>query len=113
MDLSDLDALEQLGHAASPGPWHVLRANDTVCMSAVLVMKNPAVGRCYDQGDGGWEAEDAVAACLLQHPEAVAPDDRRADGNARLIAALRNQLPALLELARRALATNAGSGQKP
>lgn len=41
-DFEELVAIEQ---KASPAPWHVLLANDDLCMNATLVIKNPSTGR--------------------------------------------------------------------
>ena len=98
MTPDDLDALHQLNETASAAPWHVLFANDDMCMSAVLVTRNPDVGRIVSR-DQEWEPDDVVAACLLQSHDVASSSDRCWDENARLIAGVRNALPELLRLA--------------
>jgi hypothetical protein len=100
MSSLDLDTLAALEMAASAAPWHVLSTNDSMCMSAVLVTKNPSTGREISIFEDGWIADDVVAACLVQHPEIAGSDDGRWHENARLIATVRNCLPELLHLAR-------------
>jgi hypothetical protein len=96
----DLELLQELDAKASSAPWHVLYADDDVCMNSVLITRNPDKGRISSARDYQWEPEDVVAACLLQSPAVAVSADRRWDENAKLIAAVRNALPKLLRLAR-------------
>lgn len=99
-----LEELTALHEGASPAPWHVCFTNDIVCMSAVMVTKNPSVGREFNPYGDDWPSADVVAACLLQEPDIAGVDDGRWAANARLIASVRNNLPELLRLARIGLA---------
>jgi hypothetical protein len=103
----EIAVLEQ---AASPAPWHVTELSDDACMSAVTITKNPSKGREYSVFPE-WIPEDVVAACLVQSPELANVDDRRSHENALLIAAMRNELPELLRLAKLGLAVETGSQQ--
>lgn len=105
-----LDELTALHESASPAPWHVCFTNDIVCMSSVMVTKNPSVGREFTLYGDEWPSADVVAVCLLQEPDVAGVDDGRSTGNARLIAAVRNNLPELLRLARIGLAQEEQEG---
>jgi hypothetical protein len=100
MTLDDLDALECLNVAATPGPWFVRQLNDEHCMGAIAVSTMPETGRNESMRSGSWPSSDVVAACLIQQPPYVLPEDDRFEENAALIAEVRTALPELLRLAR-------------
>lgn len=50
MTEDDLEELAKLANAASAAPWHVCFTNEAF-MSAVLVLKNPTIGRVYEMYD--------------------------------------------------------------
>ncbi len=88
MNPLDLDRLAMLEAAATPGPWHVARADDIGSM--------PAIDLVSGETD---REERMIAATLVRLPPYLAPSDRRHTENARLIAAMRTALPELLRLA--------------
>ena len=100
MKPGELDALEALDKAASAGPWYVRRLDDELCQGAYAVSTRPDTGASEDMRSGRWPGEEIVAACLIQAPPYVVPADDRFEENARLIVAVRNALPELLNLAR-------------
>ena len=100
MNALDLDALQALDTAASAGPWRVMFTDNDMRMSATLVIRNPDAGRIVFARDATWEPDDVVAAYVLQSPKVATSSDGGSDGNARLIAAMRNAIPELLRLAR-------------
>jgi hypothetical protein len=91
-----LDALAQLDRSASKAPWRVDTLDDDACMSMLAVTS----GRVATFGNKDWEPEHVIAACLVQSPPYVTPEDRRWSENAALIAEMRNALPELIRLAR-------------
>jgi hypothetical protein len=107
----DLDRLQELDRAASPGPWFVRHLDDDHAMSAVAVSTQPETGDFGSMREGDWPLDVVVAACLLQQPRYVDPPDQKWDENAVLIAEVRTALPELLRLARIGLAQEA-SGRR-
>lgn len=107
MDLEKLELLEGLCAAASPAPWHVLELDDDSCMGALAVVNSGDVIQNGSMRAGTWPSGSVIAACLIQSPPYVVPDDDRFEANARLIAELRNTFPELLRLARKALEAEA------
>ncbi len=108
MNEKRIDEIAALERAASAAPWHVTELSDDVGMSAVTITKNPTTSREYSAFPD-WIAEDVVAACLVQSPPLANVDDRRSHENARLIAAMRNELSELLRLAKLGLAFSSAS----
>ena len=98
MHREDLNALTGIERAATPAPWFVRALNDDACMSGVGIATTPDPL----DGDalvGDWPDTGLVAACLLQSPPYIIPDDGLYHQNAELIAAMRNAMPKLLRLA--------------
>ena len=95
----DLESLDALDRAATPGPWFVRAMDDDLCMGAVAISTEPNTSGDNDQLSD-YEFHGVIAATLIQHPEYILPKDRRWDQNADLITAVRNALPELLRLAR-------------
>lgn len=100
MDAEELSALEALERTATAGPWHVRRLDDEMCMGAYAVSTRPDTGASEDMRSGSWPGHEIVAACLVQSPPYVVPEDDRYEQNAMLIARTRSALPELLRLAR-------------
>ena len=96
----DLRQLEALHYSATPGPWHVCTLDDEHAMQAVAITTRECEG---SMRDGSWPSDAVVATCLIQQPPYVVALDQRYDENAKLIAAVRNHLPELLQLAQRGL----------
>ena len=105
LDSSDLDRLEALAAAASPGPWFRVILNDAVCMSAVGLALEDLDDRDDNLFNELWPSEQIVAATLIQYPDLVNTLDRRWDANALFIAAARNAFDELVKLARVGLAS--------
>lgn len=103
MTLEELKALEALDRAATAGPWYVRRLDDELCMGAIAVSTRPDTGANEGMRSGAWPGAEIVAACLVQAPPYVVPQDDRYEENAQLIAAIRTALPDLLRLAHLAL----------
>jgi hypothetical protein len=95
----DLAELSRLNSSATPGPWCVSRFDDEHFMSAISI-------EAYVTDNNGVEANEVIAATLIQQPAYVVPSDSRYCDNAALIAALRNGLPELLRLAELGLAAD-------
>ena len=100
MTADDLDNLTKLDAAATPGPWYVRLLDDEYAMSAVAVATEPETDTLESMRMGTWPEGLIVAACLIQQPAYVMPEDDRYDENAALIAAMRTALPELLRLAK-------------
>lgn len=108
----DLDRLEELDRAASPGPWFVRHLDDDHAMSAVTVSTQPEIADYGSMRKGDWPLDAVVAACLLQQPRYVDPPDQKWDENAALIAEVRTVLPELLRLAKIGLVQETSEGRR-
>ncbi|MEW2079530.1 hypothetical protein ACFZAG_38990 [Streptomyces sp. NPDC012403] len=101
----ELDELDELVQAATPGPWFVRNLDDEYAMNLV------AVGTTPDTGLGErWPAFDhreIVAATLVQQPRYVDTADARWDENAQFIATAREAVPRLIAEIRRLRAQSA------
>lgn len=100
MTRGDLDELERLAVAATPGSWFVRTLDDEHCMGAVAVSTTPDTRADQSMRFGKWPSDEIVAACLIQQPPYVVPADDRYEDDAALIAAVRTTLPELLRLAK-------------
>jgi hypothetical protein len=103
MKLEDLNRLEALDKAATPGPWYVRQLDDDMCQGAVAISCKPDDGMVPSMRAGNWPGHEIIAACLIQSPPYAVVDDDKFEDNAELIAAIRNCLPELLLFARAAL----------
>ncbi|MEV6112975.1 hypothetical protein AB0L59_10705 [Streptomyces sp. NPDC052109] len=95
----ELDELDELAAAATPGPWFVRALDDADAMNLVAVSTVP------DSGLGerwpGFDHGEIVAATLVQQPRYVDAADERWDENAHFIAAARESVPRLVAEIRR------------
>ncbi|MFF9807073.1 hypothetical protein ACF1G5_18480 [Streptomyces coeruleorubidus] len=95
----DLDAIEELCAAATPGPWFVRNLDDDHAMNLV------GVGTMEDTGRGerypDFDHRELIAATLVQHPRYVDCADGRWDENAAFIAMAREAVPRLAAEVRR------------
>lgn len=96
------DTLGRLDLTASQAPWYVDQLDDEDCMRLVAVTNRDPATMTLAGKD--WDAEQVIAACLVQSPSYVSPADTRWNENAALIAEMRNSLPELIRLARIGLA---------
>ncbi|WTE70215.1 hypothetical protein OH775_27410 [Streptomyces sp. NBC_01615] len=107
----DLDAIDELCAAATPGPWFVRSLDDDHAMNLV------AVSTVEDTGRGErWPAFDhgeIVAATLVQQPRYVDCADERWDENAAFIAMARDAVPRLVAEVRRLRWMSAEEGVSP
>ncbi len=96
---SELQELEEICAAATPGPWFVRFLDDDQAMSLVAVSTSP------DSGKGerwpGFSPSEMVAATLVQHPRYLDAGDGNWDENARFIALARDAVPRLVAEIRR------------
>ncbi|BDH07285.1 hypothetical protein [Streptomyces seoulensis] len=95
----ELDELDELAGAATPGPWFVRSLDDTDAMSIVAVSTVPDTG--LSERWPGFDHHDIVAATLVQQPRYVDAADERWDENAHFIAAARSSVPRLIAEIRR------------
>ncbi|MGW4660276.1 hypothetical protein ACWEP2_39175 [Streptomyces sp. NPDC004279] len=95
----ELDELDELAGAATPGPWFVRGLDDADAMSLVAVSTVPDTG--LGERWPGFDHRDIVAAPLVQHPRYVDATDERWDENAHFIAAARDTVPRLVAEIRR------------
>ena len=103
MTMAMIKALENLDAIASPGPWLVRYLDGDASMGIVAVANAPD-----DGSTGDTQSETVVAACLIRSPPDTPAGDQRWDGNAELIAEMRNALPHLLRLAKLGVAAEGG-----
>jgi hypothetical protein len=105
----ELEEIEELCSAATPGPWHVRTLDDDLAMNLVAVSTAPDSGRAERWPD--FDHRDIVAATLVQHPRYVDSGDERWDENAAFIAMAREAVPRLVAEVRhlRALLAEKGS----
>ncbi|MER6428778.1 hypothetical protein ABT272_13645 [Streptomyces sp900105245] len=103
----DLELLEELSTAATPGPWFVRSLDDDSAMNLVAV----STAKGTDKGERwpNFDHREMIAATLIQHPRYVDCDDGRWDENAAFIAAAREAVPRLVEEVKR-LRTLLGEG---
>jgi hypothetical protein len=99
MSDEELDDIEELALAATPGPWFVRALDDDQAMSLVAVSTRPDTGKA--ERWPGFEPGEIVAATLVQHPRYVDVGDERWDENAAFIAMAREAIPRLLGEVRR------------
>lgn len=103
----DLDEIEEICAAATPGPWFVRHLDDQNAMNLV------AISTVEDTGRGErWPAfdhRDLVAATLVQDPRYVDCEDGRWDENAAFIAMAREVIPRLVQEVKRLRAISGGS----
>ncbi|MHA6765719.1 hypothetical protein [Streptacidiphilus sp. PAMC 29251] len=95
----ELDQLEELASAATPGPWYMRLLDDQDAMGLVTVSTVPDTG--LGERWPHFDHHEIVAATLVQQPRYVAPADGRWDENARFIAAARQAVPLLVDEIRR------------
>ncbi|MCM3817336.1 hypothetical protein ACP4TB_03470 [Streptomyces sp. DR3-1] len=105
----ELQEVEELCSAATPGPWHVRTLNDDSAMNLVAVSTVPGAGAAGRWPD--FDHRDLVAATLVQHPRYVDVGDERWDENAAFIAMAREAVPRLVEEVRRLRALLADEGE--
>ncbi|WP_246340678.1 hypothetical protein [Streptomyces lunaelactis] len=77
----ELDQLEELALAATPGPWHVRLLDDEDAMGLVAVSTVPDTG--LGERWPHFDHHEIVAATLVQQPRYVDTADERWDENAR------------------------------
>ncbi|KIE23111.1 hypothetical protein LK08_31670 [Streptomyces sp. MUSC 125] len=90
----ELDELDELTQAATPGPWFVRSLDDERAMSLVAVSTTPDTGLGERWPD--FDHHEIVAATLVQHPRYVDTADECWDENAQFIAAAREAVPRLV-----------------
>ncbi|MFK4102480.1 hypothetical protein ACI2L1_20825 [Streptomyces sp. NPDC019531] len=95
----ELDELDELARAATPGPWFVRSLDDVDAMSLVAVSTLPDTG--LGERWPGFDHREIVAATLIQQPRYVDAADERWDENAHFIAAARDNIPRLVAEVRR------------
>lgn len=100
----DLDKLEALEKAATPGLWYAHATDDTYCMNARYIGTRPSEfvhdnlrGLAPSSPDKE-PPNDVIAITLLQQPKLA--NNEHYEENMELIVALRNAAPELIELAR-------------
>ena len=95
----ELDELDEIEKAATPGPWFVRNLDDTAAMNLVAISTVPDTGHVdrWPEFDHG----EIVAATLVQKPRYVDCIDGRWDENAYFIATARNKIPLLIAEIRR------------
>jgi hypothetical protein len=94
MSNEELEGIEELASAATPGPWFVRAVDDDQAMNLVAVSTRPDTGKGERLPD--FEPGEVVAATLVQHPRYVDVDDGMWDENAAFIAMAREAIPRLL-----------------
>ncbi|MFF4838781.1 hypothetical protein [Streptomyces collinus] len=95
----DLDEIEEMCSAATPGPWFVRNLDDDRAMSLVAVSTKMETGR--GERWPHFDHQEMVAATLVQHPRYVDCVDGRWDENAAFIAMAREAVPKLVEEVKR------------
>jgi hypothetical protein len=95
----DLDEIEEVCSAATPGPWFVRNLDDDHAMNLVAVSTVEDTGR--SERWPGFDQGELVAATLVQQPRYVDCADGRWDENAAFIAMAREAVPQLVEEVRR------------
>ncbi|MBK3566108.1 hypothetical protein [Streptomyces sp. MBT62] len=107
----DLDGIEELCSAATPGPWFVRSLDDDYAMSLVAVStaEDTGLGERWPEFDHG----ELIAATLVQQPRYVDCADGRWDENAAFIAMARQAVPQLVAEIRRLRALLDSSVNRP
>ncbi|MEV5571280.1 hypothetical protein AB0L06_14615 [Spirillospora sp. NPDC052269] len=95
----ELDSLEEVADAATPGPWYVRQLDDTHAMCLVAVSTVPDSGRNERWPD--FDHGQIVAATLIQAPRYVDVADDFWDQNAQFIADARRDVSRLIAEVRR------------
>ncbi|MFJ3713690.1 hypothetical protein [Streptomyces sp. NPDC090053] len=95
----ELDEIEELAGAATPGPWHVRQLDDEFAMSLVAISTVPDSGIGERWPD--FDHQQIVAATLVQQPRYVDVADECWDENATFIAHARQDIPRLIAEIRR------------
>ncbi|MDT0387486.1 hypothetical protein [Streptomyces dubilierae] len=90
----DLDTIEELCAAATPGPWFVRNVDDEHAMNLVAVSTVEGTGRT--ERWPGFDHRELIAATLVQQPRYVDCADERWEENAAFIAMARDALPRLV-----------------
>lgn len=93
-DVIDLDEIEELCAAATPGPWFVRHLDDESAMNLVAISTAPDTGETQRWPD--FDYQELIAATLVQHPRYVDCADSRWDENAAFIAMAREAVPRLV-----------------
>ncbi|MBQ1023795.1 hypothetical protein [Micromonospora sp. C95] len=95
----ELAEIEELAHAATPGPWYVRQLDDDFAMCLVAISTTPDTGLGERWPD--FDHHEIVAATLVQQPRYVDVADERWDENAQFIASARQNIPRLIAEIRR------------
>jgi hypothetical protein len=95
----ELDELDELARAATPGPWFVRGLDDEHAMNLVAVSTTPDTG--LGERWPNFDHREIVAATLVQQPRYVDAADERWDENAQFIATAREAVPRLVAEIRR------------
>ncbi|MDN0193718.1 hypothetical protein [Streptomyces sp. S.PNR 29] len=95
----DLDGIEELCAAATPGPWFVRNLDDDHSMNLVAISTVEDTGRAERRPE--FDHGEIVAATLVQQPRYVDCADGRWDENAAFIAMAREAVPRLVAEVRR------------
>ncbi|MFE3149481.1 hypothetical protein ACFXJ6_22955 [Streptomyces sp. NPDC059218] len=95
----ELDELDELARAATPGPWFVRGLDDEHAMNLVAVSTTPDTG--LGERWPNFDYREIVAATLVQQPRYVDAADERWDENAQFIATAREAVPRLVAEIRR------------
>ena len=90
----ELDELDELAQAATPGPWFVRVLDDEHAMNLVAVSTTPDTG--IGERWPHFDHREIVAATLVQQPRYVDAADERWDENAQFIATAREAIPRLV-----------------
>ncbi|MEU3849729.1 hypothetical protein [Streptomyces sp. NPDC029554] len=90
----DLDTIEELCAAATPGPWFVRNVDDEHAMNLVAVSTGEGTGRT--ERWPGFDHRELIVATLVQQPRYVDCADERWEENAAFIAMARDALPRLV-----------------
>ncbi|MEW2259334.1 hypothetical protein [Streptomyces sp. NPDC047869] len=98
-DALNLDEIEEVSAAATPGPWFVRQLDDDYAMNLVAI----STVADTDQGTRwpDFDHREMIAATLVQHPRYVDCADSRWDENAAFIAMAREAVPQLVEEVKR------------
>ncbi|MGO4612656.1 hypothetical protein AB4305_11760 [Nocardia sp. 2YAB30] len=96
---TELDQLDALARAATPGPWFVRLLDDEHAMNLVAVSTVPDTG--LGERWPTFDHHQIVAATLIQQPRYVDTADERWDDNALFIAHARQAVPRLIDEVRR------------